>query len=171
MLFPTLPPHHLLSHSLFYHLRSLPAGALCHSSLCHPLLPLSGDSLRLDSVQADFYHMAFCYYLIRQLHSGSVLPGLLQPLVIGFSLLLPCLHPCSHSGLSSPPLSQSALFPIRGVCILNVLNVLAASVSVAAVPLLQPPPCPFPVSQTLEQDHQFTVAGHIPDVLGGSKLS
>lgn len=69
--------------------------------------------------------------------------------------------------LPFPSLSQSALFPIRGVCILNVS---AAAVPVATVPLLQPPPCPFP-SQTLEQEHRFTVAGQIPDVLGGSKLS
>lgn len=103
-------------------------------SLRHPLLPLSGDSLLLDSVQADFHHMAFCYYLIRQPHSCSLLLSLLEPLVTGRSLHPPCLHPHSNS-LSFPPLSQSALFPIRGVCILNVL---AASVS-AATPSLPLP--------------------------------
>lgn len=54
--------------------------------------------------------------------------------------------PCPWSQLtrschSHPLLSQSALFPIRGTCILNVS---AVSVSVATVPLLRPFPDPLP---------------------------
>lgn len=54
----------------------------------------------------------------------------------------PCMASCfSHS----PSLSQSALFPIRGACILNVST---ASVSVATVPLLPHPPSPLPKTDT-----------------------
>lgn len=91
----------------------------CRSSLplqrLPPFVALSGDSLLLDSVQADFYHMAFCYYLIRQPHSCSILPGLLEPLVIGPSLLDPCLHPYSHSA-SHSLLYHSLLCFLLGEC-------------------------------------------------------
>lgn len=117
-------------------------------SLCTPTLPRSLSPLHLDSAQVPVTPQPPPRSLSPP-NLDSDIPGLPPASLLGPEPLVAAPAPARMHRellLSFPfSLTQSALFPIRGVCILNVS---AVSVSAATVPLLPHPPTFFPKSDT-----------------------